>query len=322
MSNVQIIKNIFIPYLSNSEFKNSRDFYNLWYKEFKKKFNLNANFYNNIYSDLPIDILIPAIDKDLDVLPFVIKSARINIKHPVDKIFIISPASSKIKDFCSKNKCVFIDEASVLGYDKSAINYNYIQKNQSSTVNDQLSTINGQLTIDRSGWLFQQLIKLNADAISDKSHFLILDADTIFIRPKKFEHKGKILLDFSDEFHEPYFKTYEKLTGLKHTYPVSFVSHYMLFEKTKQIELRKHLEKFNNKRWDLAIIDNIDNNEQSFFSEYETYSNFVLSNSRKHYMLNYWFNKSMKKEDLLRIEDLILLYQEDFISLSFHSYNL
>ena len=44
-----------------------------------------------------IDILIPAIEKDLGTLPFVIDSVRKQVRHPIGKFMIVSPSSKKIR---------------------------------------------------------------------------------------------------------------------------------------------------------------------------------------------------------------------------------
>lgn len=295
-----IVKDLLKLYLSGS--KKDRPYYYFRYKDSSLSLKFNPNFRKTVISKLPLDIIIPAIEKDIDTLPYVVEAARKHIKHPIDKIFIVAPITIKLKELSSKLNCVFIDEKSVLGYNKSVINYNF----------------NGS---DRSGWLFQQLLKLCSDKISSKSHFLILDADTIFIRSKKFEHKNKIILDFSDEYHSPYYTTYEKLTGLQHNFPVSFVSHYMLFEAKKLKELRQLIEKHNNCDWDKAIIGTADNNQLSCFSEYETYANFVLQKYKSEYLISYWFNKNVPALELINISQLINQYSKKLLSLSFHSYN-
>ncbi|MBP7496984.1 MAG: hypothetical protein KA792_04900 [Bacteroidales bacterium] len=294
------MKDLLKLFLSGS--KKDRSYYYYRYKESALSLKLNPNFRKIIISKLPLDIIIPAIDKDIETLPYVIDAAKKNIKHPIDKIFIVAPETIKLKELSCKLNCIFINEKSVLGYNKSIINYNF----------------NGS---DRSGWLFQQLLKLYSDNISNKSHFLILDADTIFIHNKKFEHNNKIILDFSDEFHNPYYATFEKLTGLHHKFPISFVSHYMLFEAKKLKELRLLIEKHNNCSWDKAIIATADNNQLSCFSEYETYANFVLQKYKREFMISYWFNKNLPVNELINISHLINLYSEKFLSLSFHSYN-
>lgn len=49
-----------------------------------------------------IDVLIPAIDKDLNTLPHVIDSVRRHVRHPIGRIYIVSPESSGIRKLCSR----------------------------------------------------------------------------------------------------------------------------------------------------------------------------------------------------------------------------
>lgn len=42
-----------------------------------------------------IDILIPAIEKDLETLPYVIDAARKQVKHPIGQILIVAPKRKK-----------------------------------------------------------------------------------------------------------------------------------------------------------------------------------------------------------------------------------
>ena len=96
------------------------------------------------------------------------------IAQRINKIYIISNSNNKIINFCLKNNLVFIDEKSIFNLDKNHIKYK---------VGD----------IDRSGWLFQQLIKLNGDKITEKENFLVLDSDTIFIRRITFFKDNKTI---------------------------------------------------------------------------------------------------------------------------------
>ncbi len=50
-----------------------------------------------VASKIKIDVLIPVIEKDLKVLPFVIDGVRKNVKHPIGNILIVAPPSEKIK---------------------------------------------------------------------------------------------------------------------------------------------------------------------------------------------------------------------------------
>lgn len=253
-------------------------------------------------SSLKLDIVIPAIEKDSPILPYVIKSIKKYIKHPLGTIFVLAPDSKKIQTICEENQCIFVNENTVLPIKKTDISYK----------------VKG---IDRSGWLFQQLLKLNADKISHNSHFLICDADTIFIRPQFFEFNNKTILEYADEYHEPYFKIYEDITGLTHTSTVSFVCHHMLFEKKILEQLKKTIETKSKKIWYKAIIDQIDKNEASAFSEYETCGNYLFSHYKDKILLSYWDNKSLSKFNADILPQFIAKYSNKYKTLSFHNYN-
>src|SRR4051794_19507342 len=97
-------------------------------------------------SDVPLDILIPAIPKDYPTLPSVINSVREHVRHPIGDIFLIAPDSPEIRLIAERYGCLFCNESNQLPIKKSDINYTW-QK------------------IDRSGWIFQQLLKLNGDQL-------------------------------------------------------------------------------------------------------------------------------------------------------------
>jgi len=197
----------------------------LWYlKVIKPLFCIDVQFRKNIKSDIPIDIIIPTIKKDAYLLSHVIIAAKTQIKHPISNIFIIAPNDSQIITIAKEQSCTFINENSVLkNITKESIVYN----------------VEGS---DRSGWLFQQLLKLSGDTISTQEHFLILDSDTIFTRPVVFIHRNKVIFNHSDESHKPYYEVYRKIFGSPIKSSLSFVSHYMLWSKTYLQEMKNTIE--------------------------------------------------------------------------------
>ncbi len=267
----------------------------LWYlKIVKPLFKLDVQYRKNIYSTIPIDILIPTIDKDLDLLEQVIVAAKENIKHPIKHIFIISKNNDTIKKIVSKHSCVFIDENTLLPISKESISY----------------TVNGK---DRSGWLFQQLLKLSGDKISTQEHFLVLDSDTIFIRPKIFIHRGKMIFDHSEEYHFPYHHVYSQIMQMETQSFLSFISHYMILSKRYLEEMKQYIETKNGQVWINTILTNTNYNEVSGFSEYETYGNYMLTFHRKKMKREFWYN--------LSCYDNSTLVPNYYKSFSIHSYN-
>ncbi|WP_373430068.1 DUF6492 family protein [Paenibacillus sp. GD4] len=220
-----------------------------------------------------IDVFIPAIDKDLPTLPYVIDAVRKYVRHPIGKIHIVAPMSKQIRALCAKKGCKFVHEHRVLPIRKSYIDYR-------------------SRTWDRSGWLYQQLLKLNGDTIC-KRDFLVVDADTVFIRPHRFRIGGKAVFYCRDWSQPEYFTTYQKLLGRKKAAPRSFVTHYMLFEREKLRELKRKIESRHGQVWYKAIIQSINRRKQFGFSEFETYGNYVYEKNPSQCVLKSARNKSL-----------------------------
>ncbi|MFA5393868.1 MAG: glycosyltransferase [Candidatus Ratteibacteria bacterium] len=270
-----------------------------WLKWIKSRFDVNLQ--RVVSSNIKLDVLIPAVEKDLEVLPYAIDGARENIRHPIGEIIIVAPDSERIKALCEIKGCRFVNEDSVLPIVKKNVKF----------------TVDG---MNRSGWLFQQFLKLSGDIICSQNYYLVLDVDTVLLRPQVFLHKQKTLFNCSKEYHKPYFTMYASLLGRKPAYPVSFVSHYMLFEKDKIRKLKAVIEERNGAKWYDAIIKKANDGEGKF-AEYETYGNFVLDHYPNQVVTNYYFNTSLPREELQKIEKSKKTLSRKFKSVSFHSYN-
>lgn len=247
-----------------------------------------------------IDIMIPAIEKDLGTLPYVIDSVRKQVKHPIGKFMIVSPDSTRIRQLCARKGCIFINEKTVLPITKKNIHY------QSAKW-------------DRSGWLFQQLLKLGGSKLGKQAHYLVIDADTVLIRPHTFKTTGGRTIFYYRKWSQPeYFTTYKKLMGRKAGSPTSFVTHYMLFERAKVSQLKKSIAAKHHTSWYSAIIRSMNKKKQFAFSEFETYGNYLHANYRNQYILKKSLNVSlhMKASGLTEAKrkKLALRYR----SVSFH----
>lgn len=173
--------------------------------------------------------------------------------------------------------------------------------------------------------MFQQFLKLGGDALSSRDNFLVLDADTVLIRPHIFEYNDKNIFFCRSLHYKPYFKTYQRLLGEKALGPdhsIFFVSHYMFFKQKWLTELKKVIESRHNTNWYTSIMNSINKNQWDSFSEYETYGNFILKNHPEQMMLKKRLNLSMKRSSInnllkLNIKELARRYR----SISFHSWN-
>lgn len=257
---------------------------------------------DNVSSQTKIDIIIPVVEKDLAVLPHVIDGARENLRHPIGRIIVVAPDSQKIKTLCADKRCEFVWEASVLPITKKDIAYN----------------VNGR---DRSGWLFQQFLKWSGDALCSQEYYLVLDADTVLIRPQVFEIDGKVVLLHSDEHHQPYFILYKKLLGVDAPTALSFTSHHILYQKRRIAELKGQIEqRHQGDPWYQVLLRTIDRSETSAISEYEIYGQWVLQNHGDDVIREYWFNVAISRAGLKRFDKLKKELSGKYRSISFHSY--
>lgn len=248
----------------------------------------------------PLEVVIPCIERDIATLDILVKSIRKFLLHPVKIIYIVGTISSCLENFCKENNCQFIDENNVLPIKLDDVGEYLLNK------------------YDRRGWIFQQLLKLGSDSFVNTQHYYVLDSDTVLTTPQSLLKEEKLILNTSDELHKPYQLIYENLLGIKPISPVSFVSHQMVFEKDTLTELKQKIEKHTGKIWYQAIIDSIDRNEMSSFSEYELYGNFLVTYHLDKVLLEYFFNVFLDRNSLERFSENCRKYQESYKSVSFH----
>jgi hypothetical protein len=288
-------KEFFLLKLKNKKLGLDRnDFFRL-YRDYQYNQSLKANNTN-------IAVVICCIDKDDETLPKCIESVRQYLNHPIKNIYLVAPCNSlKIKQIAENLSCIFVNEETILEIKKEDIKY----------------IVNGK---DRSGWIFQQLLKLHADKISNSDNIFVIDADTILIQPKTLISNGKTIFDFSDEYHYPYFKALNRLCNFDKISSVSFVSHMMTFNRFMLINLRKDISDFNKKPFIKSILEILDENENSCFSEFELYGNFYINNSRN-FIFEYWNNQSLNRQNLSALDFYTKLFEPSGTeSLSFHNY--
>lgn len=130
---------------------------------------------------------------------------------------------------------------------------------------------------ERFGWYLQQFIKL--EAIRRNSHLqriVIWDADTVALGPLAlFDKEGTPIFYRGEENHTPYFDNIRALFGLERTVDFSFVAQCMPMTGQWVSEFFGELEQRHNVSWWQAIIQHINPQEASGFSEYETLGTFL-----------------------------------------------
>jgi len=135
---------------------------------------------------------------------------------------------------------------------------------------------------ERNGWYLQQLLKLYAGltipGILDT--YLVVDADTCFLKPTEFVKDDISLFNTGVEYHLPYFEHMSRFhPSLFKTHTRSGISHHMVFKTDYINELFLLVEKYHNGKlfWQV-FLETVDlkNVTGSGASEYEIYFTFML----------------------------------------------
>ncbi len=218
----------------------------------------------------PIDAVIPCHSKDKRTIDLVVEGIRKNVKN-IRRIIVVS--ASKLTD-----KAEWFDERK-FPFTKETIAYETFKNEQQAH-----NFINSPKT--RIGWIFQQFLKVYSMFIipNISSNVLIVDADTIFLRPVEFQDPktGAGLYNPGTEHTHAYFEHNAKvLPGWKKIFSqYSGISHHMLFQRSVMEALFNEIEKAHQKKPWKVFCESI-NKDELFRScmcvEYELYFNFVFS---------------------------------------------
>ncbi|HEY4405022.1 MAG TPA: DUF6492 family protein [Xanthobacteraceae bacterium] len=254
-----------------------------------------------VSSLLPLDVVIPAAAKDSETLPYTVEGVRRNLRHPIGTIFVIGEADEMLCEVVRGIDATFVDENTILPMRRTDIAY----------------TVKG---VDRSGWLFQKLLKYAGSTLTRKSHYFVIDSDTVLIRPQVFELEGTPVVLHADEHHEPYFQVCESLLGYPRATELSCVAHMVLFDVARLTALKKHIERRFRCPWFEALVRNTKINEMSGSSDYELYGQWSLSQYPLDNVREYFFNSPLGRARLCAVADLERRYGASYRSLSFHSY--
>lgn len=252
-------------------------------------------------SPLKLDVLIPVADTDTSVLPLTVEGLRRNLSHPLGKIIVVTKADSEAHRVAAELGCEVVDEETVVPVRRADIDYRVEPW-------------------DRSGWLLAQLLKLNAETLSTEDHVLVIDADTVLIRPQTFTYRGAVVALVSAEYHPPYFEAYKALLEEKPPSRVSFITHQTVMSRRTLVDLKALIERRRNGRpWWQAILDVCDFSELSCFAEYELYWNYALSRDPS-IIRRWWANCPLPRDRISSLDDLHREFGSRYRSLSFHHY--
>lgn len=246
-----------------------------------------------------IAVFIPIAKKDYGVVSEAVKSLRTNLLNPISRVVICGQDCSELREICSDLDCELVDEDAL----------SPIPKRDISVI------VNG---VDRSGWIFQQLLKLNVFECLEEKFTLIWDSDTCLIQEMCFQSRSQSVIEYLPDYHAPYFAAAAYLLGDLPEFNFGLTSHKLLVNRFHMNDMKSQIEKNCGKEWQYAVMELIDFNEESSFSEYALYSLYMLKHHPEEIVLMHWKNLQLYKP--IRVYKQKLLSQW-FKSVSYHNYS-
>ena len=251
----------------------------------------------------PIDVVIPLVAKDLKIFPLCLEGIRHCVPHPIKNIYIVAPPQDEVKKFCEDNGLVFVDESSVFGFNPKELKLHILWSD--GTVKD------------RSGWFFQQLLKLSGN-VGTCRYYLCIDADHVLIRPHVFlTEDRKTVFYMTYEYHQPIIDHLHRLLPDLKLDNLSYVDHKMLFDKEQLKKLHEAISHYSGKPWLETDIESYDRtlSTPSAFSEFEIYGNFVQDKVQRP-----WLQKRLPYSKIADYETLQRKWSRSRWSLTFPDY--
>jgi len=218
-------------------------------------------------SNLPkIDVAIPCHIKDSEKLSLVIEGVRRCVRNPIGRIILVTP------DYFSAHLQEKFPECRVLS-DENLLGEEIVQ------------AISKLVPVERRGWITQQVVKFRLAISSDEIATLILDADTILLKPRIWiNNESTQILCLATEYHSPYKEHQRKVFGGQ-SFLLSFVTHHQLM---KRESVRAVFGEGGEGLFKWIALG--DFSEVSAVSEYDTYGTWMLYNKPNQIRFAKWNN--------------------------------
>lgn len=206
-----------------------------------------------------VDVVIPVTEKDFHKLEEVVGSLHFIRGLRIGSVYLVTPVPHTVPPLDVDHNVQVIADDVVLGPLRLPTEIRLGGK-------------------DRTGWVFQQLIKLAAPTFTTQSLILWHDADTVFCKPVYLVRRGRAQLFVAREFHKPYQDFIDRLVPGLRPQHLSFVAHSMLVQRDLLEELLRDICRGRDSRaaWPEALIRALDQQQASAMSEYDLYARYAL----------------------------------------------
>jgi hypothetical protein len=260
----------------------------------------------------PIEIVIVSTRKDFETLPTAIKYATrsLAVFNEVNVKVIVPPGD--LVD-CKSLVLSLVDNISVIS--------------EQDVIELEVLEILNEVFESRATWVYQQLLKTWHVKNSTSDYVLILDSDTILLRPRRWiSSDGRQILMPSDEFNADYYLFLNKM-GICSSDPVhSFITHHMIMQPKIVREILRRYSFDNVAVFVKYICENANLKTHSpICVDYELYGQYLFSHKKKSFFIEKWKNIGISRSfftSIMESDIKIYFLKTLYDSVSFHSWSI
>lgn len=211
-----------------------------------------------------ISVVIPCHPKDSALISIVLEGLEKNCLNTISEVIIVSPEkiSNKIK---------------------TGLNLRFLTDDL--ILEDQLvDLVKRNFPNSQFGWVVQQVLKIQTSLyFATQDNILVLDSDTVLIKPTLFVIEGRQILNITREYHRQYVNQYQNYSRTGFDTGFSYVTHFQLWQR-EVITALWGGESI--KEW----LSCADLSTSSSISEYHTYGSFLVENFPHRLVYANWGN--------------------------------
>lgn len=213
------------------------------------------------------ELIIPVAKSDISTVIESVPYIKANLMPSRISIISNKEVQGIIESRYSGEEVYFVDENSML----PDLNF--------AAVKDFMKEHNAE---KRTGWYFQQFLKMGYCFVATEDYYMSWDADTVPLKEiKMFTDEGAPFFSIKKEYNEDYFDTIKKLLGCDKQIKDSFIAEHMMFNTEIMKELIQKIANNDNRNsWFINILLAVSKEAlpHAGFSEFETYGTYVVLN--------------------------------------------
>jgi hypothetical protein len=255
-----------------------------------------------------IEVLIPCIERDLDVLPLCILGIVKNSENPISRIRVISKSTLSQQLHNQTHELLYEVETETI---------------PSQTLND----IKHYVPADKRGWVTKQILAMWVAYSSSEQGVLVIDADTILLNKRLFLSPSRQILFPVVEFNLFDADTTYATWPVAESFPVSFTAHHLLLQPNLVREMFDSIGGFQDgtRKW---LESTSNGSEWKPISDMHSYGTWLLSEYPRNVRFGKWINLRVsrtllsgysKKDADWMFKELESKFQ-NYNSVSFHHY--